>query len=285
MKPPIAYYGGKQTLARRIVELMPAHRVYIEPFAGSMAVLFEKAPCTHEIVNDLDGAVVTFFRVLREQPDELARVCLLSPHARDEFAACANLDDPALSDLERARRFWVRINQSFGRAIGGEISGWSLTTAQNASLPNTIFNRLGRFREAALRLARVTIENCDAVGLVDRLATAPDCVVYADPTYLHSTRRSGRGKRASDYRFELADEDHRRLAESLNRTPATVILSGYPSPLYEELYAGWATVDFQVIGSSSNARTSTRSERTERLWINRPAVGLQETLQFEEVAP
>jgi len=112
MRPPFVYYGGKVGLASRIVDLMPPHRVYIEPFAGSLAVLFAKQPCVHEIVNDLDGAIVNFWRVLRDQPEQLERACALSPYSRAEWEACGvGLDDETLDRVERARRFWVRVNQ------------------------------------------------------------------------------------------------------------------------------------------------------------------------------
>lgn len=88
MRPPFTYYGGKIGLAERIVDLMPRHRVYVEPFAGSLAVLFAKPPCVHEIVNDLDGAIVNFWRVLRDKREQLEHACALTPYARAEWLSC-----------------------------------------------------------------------------------------------------------------------------------------------------------------------------------------------------
>lgn len=269
--PPFAYYGGKIGLAPKIVELLPPHRVYIEPYFGSGAVLFAKPPSRFEIVNDLDHAVVTFFRVLRERTEDLERVCALTPHARDEFDA-AVLDGDAvteLDDLELARRFWVRVNQSFAKSAG-KLTGWSITTARSQSVPGSILSRIGRFGAVAQRLSSVSIECCDGPGLVERLAT-PDTAVYVDPPYLHATRsmRKGRTAPSLDYRVDASsDEHHARLAEVLNATPAKVILSGYPSELYEDLYPGWHTIDVPVRVHSSNAVTHDRGERVERLWLN-----------------
>lgn len=275
MRPPFTYYGGKIGLASRIVDLMPPHRVYIEPFGGSLAVLFAKPPCVHEIVNDLDGAIVNFWRVLREQPEQLERACALSPYSRAEWEACAEgLDDETLDQVERARRFWVRVNQSFAKRLNR--TGWSATTVRTQSPPVSVLGRLGRFGAAAQRLKGVTVECCDGTDLIERLATA-DTVVYADPTYVWATRRlSSKPEgwtdrtRQSDYRYESDDKGHRRLAEVLRSTPATVILSGYPSTLYEELYADWWRIDVPVSVHSSNATTVTRARRTEVLWSNRP---------------
>jgi len=266
---PFAFYGGKQGMAHLICSLMPPHRVYIEPFAGSLAVFFAKRPAVHEIVNDLDGAVVTFFRVLREAPAELERACRLTPYAREEYET-ARIDEEGISDLERARRFWIRVNQGFAKTAGGR-TGWSVTSARTQSVGASVQGRIDRFQRCAERLALVSIENCDAADLVTRLATTSDCVVYADPPYLGSSRNGSRQSGAwTDYRFDMGSEDlHRRLAASLRATPATVILSGYPTPLYDELYDGWWSRDLAVTAHSSNAVTNARSSRVERLWSNR----------------
>src|SRR4051794_6683840 len=92
LKPPFAYYGGKTTLADRIASLLPAHTHYVEPFAGSLAVLLAKSRSKMETVNDLDQDLMTFWRVLRDQPDELARRMTLTPHARAEQSAAYDLD-------------------------------------------------------------------------------------------------------------------------------------------------------------------------------------------------
>jgi DNA adenine methylase len=113
-RPCFPYLGSKVRLAPWIVSHMPPHRAYVEPFAGTAAVLLAKPRATHEVLNDRDGNVVTFFRVLRDHPEDLLRVCTLTPYARDEFEA-ARLDED-LDDLERARRFWVRTTQSFGKS-------------------------------------------------------------------------------------------------------------------------------------------------------------------------
>lgn len=108
MKPPLSYYGGKTRLASWITSLLPRHRIYVGPFFGSGAGLFVKTPAPHEVVNDLDGNVVCFFRVLRGRPKELARACCLTPYARDELRVAELVGDD-IDKLQRARRFFVRL--------------------------------------------------------------------------------------------------------------------------------------------------------------------------------
>lgn len=280
MKPPAPYYGGKTGLAPWIVSLMPAHRVYVEPFCGSAAVLFAKPASMHEVINDVDGNVVTFLRVLRDRSDDLEMACRLSPYARDEYqAAC--LDDAGLDDLERARRWWVRSTQGFGQVtkVG---TGWSTSILRGNNKARSVWNRLGRFAQCAARLGQVAIENRDALEVVEFYGV-DDAVLYVDPPYLGSTRTSIAGGRrpGGDYAHEFySDDDHQRLAAVLHASPATVLLSGYPSDLYDDLYGEWWRLQRRVLRRSSNGRSSGQAHVTEVIWSNRP---LQPSL-FHETA-
>lgn len=272
MRPPYAYYGGKVGLARAIVPMLPAHRVYVEPFFGSGAVLFAKRPSPVEIANDVDLNVWTFFKVLRERREDLEEACRLTPYHRCEFLD-ADLVEPGLDDLERARRFWVRVNQSFAKTAGSQ-TGYSITTVRNASSSRSVWSRIGRFAPAVERLQLVTWDRADAVELIGRLNLGPDALLYVDPPYLAATRR-GRGprQRTADYLHDMGlPEDHERLAEALLATRATVVLSGYRSPLYDSLYREWPRLDFATKAHTSNAQTAggPRNDRTESVWSNVP---------------
>lgn len=272
LKPLVPYHGGKGRLAAWIVDLMPAHRVYLEPFAGSAAVLLAKPRSTHEILNDVDGNVVNFYRVLREDPDELERVCRLTPYARDEFAG-ADLHDDSIDDLERARRWWVRTNQSFAHT-GTVATGWSTSIKRGSNNARSVLNRIDRFAAAAERLATVTIESRDALELIPEYSV-PDGVIYADPPYLLSTRSAMSRRPGGDYSHEFAsDDDHRALATALHASSGMVLLSGYHSPLYDELYGDWDQVERRVVRRSSNGRSSALPHAVEVVWSNRGLEGL-----------
>ena len=261
MKPPFAYYGR---LAPWIASLLPPHRAYVEPFCGSAAVLFAKAPSVHEVVNDRHGALVAFLRVLRDRPDDLERACRLTPYARDEFAA-ADLTEPGLDDMELARRWWVAANQSFNKSARAN-NGWSASIACQNGEAKTVQARIDRFVACAARLGDVIIENRDALDIIAAYGGGPDVLLYLDPPYLGETRQHGGYEH--EYRTET---EHRQLADALCATGSIVVLSGYASGLYGELFRDWYRTETTLLRRSSNrASGNTQNQATEVLWSNRP---------------
>lgn len=265
MKPPFPYYGSKGRLAGRIVDLMPRHRVYVEPFAGSAAVLFSKAPAPVEVINDLDRNVITFFRALRTREDDLIRALRFTPYSREEYAA-ADLADETIDDLERARRFFVRATQGHNAAGSGGRAGWSNGIRAKHTDATATTNLVDRLYELADRLRAVVVEHRDALEVI-AAHDSPDTVFYLDPPYLADTRRCGR-----DYAHEADGQDfHRSLAAALSSAEGTVLLSGYPSPLYDELYGDWDRLEVSVHRATTNHRGRTGVERgVEVVWCNQP---------------
>lgn len=269
MKPPIAYYGAKVTIGEQIASLLPPHQHYVEPFAGSLAVLFAKKPSRMETVNDLDGDLMTFWRVLRDQPTDLERVCALTPHSRAEHDAAYAPGLEVCGDLERARRVWVRLTQ--GRAGTLRRTGWRYyvnPSGSSASMPGYLSGYVERMAAAAERLSRVSLEARPALELIEAYGQHPDVLLYVDPPYLGSTR-------ARNYRHEMAsDAEHCELAAALEACRATVVLSGYDSPLYLEAYDGWHRHEIRTMTGQANDW----QRRTEVLWCNRPFPRAQEGL-------
>lgn len=263
------YYGSKHRAAARIVDLLPDHQGYVEPYAGSLAVLLAKPPRAgrFETVNDLDQDLMTFWRILRDQPQDLERVCALTPHSRTEYANSWPIPDD-ITDLERARRVWVKLSQ--GR--GGQLrpTGWRYheqAHGRSSSMPRTLMGYTGRFAEVADRLQHVSLECRPALDIIDRYGRDPQTLLYVDPPYLMSTRsRTG-------YRHEMhRDDEHAELADALQRANAAVVLSGYRSPLYDTLYEGWHTAEISAFTGQANGGREGGS-RVEVLWSNRPLGG------------
>lgn len=265
MKPPFTYFGGKTAIAAQIARLLPAHEHYVEPFAGSLAVLLAKRPSPMETVNDLSGDLMAFWRALRDRPGDLERACALTPHGRAEHEGAYA---PATDDVERARRVWVMLTQGRGGHLGRR-SGWRFYAdpqgSHSYSMPEYLNAYLGRFAAAAGRLHAVSLECRPALEVIACYGKHPDVLIYADPPYPRNVRTwtNGRG-----YGCEMASEDdHRELAEALRTVKSAVFLSGYASELYDELYTSWRRME--IAANAGNGVSGTR-QRTEVIWSNRP---------------
>ncbi len=236
---------------------MPEHNVYLEPFFGSGAVLFNKPTAKIETINDIDGNIVNLFKVIREKPQELARVVEFTPYSREEYYQAFELLEQDLTDVERARVFLIRC----WMARGGKTSdrtGWrhNIDTATINALPD--WNGLPNLvLEATKRLKQVQIENQEATTLIERYNRA-DCLIYADPPYLLETRTK------RHYAHEMKNEQHVELLETLNQHEGYVLLSGYDSDLYNDILKGWTKL-------TKMATTEGAVSKQEVLWLN-PAV-------------
>ena len=248
----------------------------VEPYCGSMAVLFAKPPSDHETVNDLDEKLVNFWRVLRERPEELARACALTPHARAEYDHCVNLD--ATDPLELARQVFTKLTQ--GRSGQLRRTGWRHyvnPAGSSVSMPRYLAGYVARLAPAVERLQGVSLECMPALEIIAKYGAEPDALLYVDPPpYLGSTRANDNA-----YRHELrTDAEHIELAAALHAARAAVVISGYPSDLYDrELYVGWDRHTF-VAGTGQGDGWG---NRTEVIWSNRP-LGRQLTLDLDDEA-
>ena len=258
MKPPMIYYGGKVSIAETITRFLPPHQHYIEPFAGGLSVLLAKKPSRTETVNDLDGDLMTFWRVLRDQPKQLNQVCQLTPHSRGEYLASFNKE--TADEVEVARRVWVQLTQGRGGTLTR--TGWRyFTAAGNGVMADYLDAYRARLIPAAERIKNVSLECRPALEVIQAYGNHSDSLLYVDPPYLGVTRNS-RG-----YRHEMRSaEEHEELAAALTKCKAAVILSGYPSPVYDATLKDWYTQTLTTItGNAPSNKT-----RTEKLWSNLP---------------
>lgn len=269
-RPLVRYHGGKWKLAPWIISHFPPHHTYVEPFGGGGSVLLRKPRAHGEVYNDLDGEMVNLFRVARDQGPELLRALELTPFARAEFALSY---EPATSELEQARRTVVRSFQGFGSAaVNGQASGFRAASARSGNSPSQDWrNYPAALGGVIARLQGVVLENRDACEVMpqqDRAGT----LHYVDPPYVHSTRSNVVERRGKSYRFELDDQQHRELATFLQQLRGMVVLSGYPSTLYRELYSGWTCMEIATHADGG-------LPRTECLWLNAAAAcGQRQTM-------
>jgi DNA adenine methylase len=263
--PVLKYYGSKFRLAQWIISFFPAHRHYVEPFGGAANVLLVKEPSRLETYNDLNSQIVNFFRVLRNQPDELLQQIRLTPWARAEFENCLaeiETDNP----IEAARRLFFRLWMSFQSAFLSARGNWRRANGGARSPIRDI--RFENLVAASQRLQTVQIENRDAFRLI-REMDSPDTLFYLDPPYVFSTRST---KKA--YSHEMTNDRHREFADLLYGLKGFVVLSGYPSQIYEELFErrGWARFDKEAVVMGGG-------KKTECLWLSpRTAAALRARL-------
>ena len=259
MNTLLNYPGAKWGMAAEIVSLMPPHRSYLEPFFGSGAVLFNKHPSAIETVNDIDGDIVNFFRVLREQPDRLAEAISLTPYAREVFDnAHANRGTDA---FDRAYRFAIRSKMGHGFKTYQKTGFKVDVYARERSYCVSCWNRLpADLLDAAVRLKCVQIENRPALDLIRRF-NYENVLIYADPPYLLETRG---GKQ---YRHEMTEQDHVDLLDALKQHKGSVIISGYPSEMYDRELTGWSRITRKSYNQNAE-------QRTEVLWCNFETPGL-----------
>lgn len=263
-RPALRYHGGKWRAAPWIISHLPDdHDVYAEPYGGSAAVLLQKTRSPIEVYNDLDGDVVNFFRLLRERPDELVRAIYWTPFAHAEQQLSR---EPAEDPLEAARRFYVRSHMTISGPTAQWNSGWRRQSflsrgrrGQSSMTPSAqSFKQTEHLLRVAERLRGVVIECIDALDIIRRY-DHDRAVFYIDPPYVRSTRTRG----SAVYRHEMTDDQHRELAAVLHSCAAMIVLSGYHSPLYDELFADWPQREHTF-------RTNGNTDRmaTEVLWLN-----------------
>ncbi len=252
-RPVLRWHGGKWRLAPWIISHFPEHDVYVEPFGGGASVLMRKQRSKLEIYNDLDLGAVRFFRVLRDDADALCRAVAATPFSRAVFESAYS--DTA-DDLLHALNFLSKSHMGFGSNSIHKKSGFRAAGRRAGALPVHGWSDMPWVvREAADRLRGVVIESKPAVDVMlehDEVAA----VHYVDPPYVAATRDPG-----TDYAHEMSDADHADLLECLKHLSGHVVLSGYPSEVYDNTLQGWHRVEKKALADGAR-------ERTEVLWMN-----------------
>lgn len=270
--PVMRYFGGKFRLADWIASFFPPHRCYVEPFGGAASVMMTKPKSYAEVYNDLDQDIVNVFRVLRD-PDLSARlieVCRLTPFARAEFDLSY---EPSEDPVEQARRTLFRAQSAFGSSgTAKSRTGFRSDSRREYQLSSHVWEQYpANIAAFCDRLSGVIIENRPALQVIEK-HDGDDVLFYVDPPYMHSTRVM----RNSRYQHEMAEEDHIELLKLLNTLKGMVVLSGYPSPIYQEHLKGWQlhTRESRASGHRGTVK------RIEAVWLNPAAEAQQKQIRM-----
>ena len=253
LNSPFKWAGGKSRLRKFIIPMIPPHTCYVEPFAGAAWVLFGKPRSDVEVLNDIDEELITFFRVVKDKPEELIASFEWDLASRSEFDLLASTDPLTLSDVQRAHRFYYLIMAGWG---GEAAYPRFQTSIRDGGHGNRLVGALktlqNRLRPIHTRLRTVLIEHLDWRDCVQRY-DSPTTVMYLDPPYL------GNGV---NYKFNMRGEnEHLSIAEQLRSAKGLWILSSYDTPEIRAMFNGYGITP---IRSSSGMKASEADQQVGR---------------------
>lgn len=274
------YFGSKKRIAKKILNKLPPHNAWVELFCGSAAMTMAKKKAQLEVINDINSDIVNFYMQLRNHRAQLIKAVHYTPYAREELTL-ARQPVPAetpISELEKARRFFVTAMMAINGAFGKDQGGFSYT---NSYTRNGTEARVSRWKmmpthleKVAERLRDVRIEKKDALVLLENFANRPATLVYVDPPYL--------GERAMGYMHEANERIfHLSLLKALKKAKCMIFVSGYDNALYNEHLsqaAGWKKVTFVAHTKGNDGR---KHARNEIVWMNAAFVRAQK----QKIAP
>lgn len=225
-RPLLNYFGGKWMLAPWIIESMPEHKIYIEPFGGSLSVLLRKPRAKREIVNDIDSELVNLYLAARDHGENLKRLLELTPHSRDEYKkSMIKTDEP----IEQARRTIVRCYFGIGDSFLHKHNAFRNSKTSNTCVAKSWKSYHEAFLGIKERLSGVTIENLSYEKLFEKY-DSKDALWYLDPPYAPTTR-----SKKHSYREDWTNFHYVKFIGEIQKLKGSVILSGYDFDLMSEL--------------------------------------------------
>jgi len=251
-RPALRYYGGKWKIASWVISHFPDHVNYVEPCGGAASILIAKNPAKLETYNDIDCRVVNFFQMLRSEPAALIEQIRLTPWSRAEFYRSKEAD---IDPIEDARRFFVSCWQSFSKHGGSWRSMYDYSARPRSATKD--IKEIDHLYLIAERLKSVQFECRDAIEVVQKYDTE-NGLIYFDPPYIPEVRVNKKY-----YTHEVDVQWHIDASNVLKTAKAHVVVSGYRSGLYADLFesAGWIRRDIATVANAG-------AKRTESLWLS-----------------
>lgn len=245
MKSPISRTGGKSRLAETISRLIPKHRTYVEPFFGAGHVFFRKGLSPVEVLNDIDGELITFFRVCQSHPEEFLRCIELHLPSRKWFEILLKSDPTTLTDINRAVRFYFLNKNCFGGKAVGQNYGYGISAPPRFS-PSTLPEII---RAVHGRLAKTQIECLPYQEILKRY-DSPETFFYLDPPYWlpHDY-----------YEHNFRESDFRALNEHLHKLTGRFILSLNDRPEVRQIFSDFTILAVDVAYSCGRKKTGKRN--------------------------
>jgi DNA adenine methylase len=253
MKTPITYYGGKQYMLSHIRQLIPKHNLYCEPFAGGAAVFFDKEPVEINVINDLNGELINFYKVAVSRPKELENEIVQILHCRSQFdhARYIYQNPQFFTPVQRACAVWMLSKVSFAGKLGG-VFGFERTKSRH---PRKLQNAKHAFcDELVALLEKATIECDDAFKVIKRYDTL-ETFYFLDPPYI--------GTDMGHYAKIFTEQDLADLLEGCKSLQGKFMLTSYPNEMIRSVAGamGW------VIHKIKHQLAASKSRRKQEEWI------------------
>lgn len=265
---PLKTHGGKRYLAKHIIAQFPSNYEqmwYCEPFCGGASVFFQKEPSPYEELADTDWWTWNFFTQVRDNVEYVVQELLHWPYTQFHFHQAKSIKNNQLSQLAITGRDCAVYEFVIRRMSRG---GMGKTYAHSNRLrggimgdENAYINARDSLHEVSKRLQGVNIILGSAQQRLMQCHKNDNMLFYLDPPYVKSTRTAKKV-----YSQEMSDKEHRDVADICKQVKGKILISGYNSPLYDELYGSWNKIELKVKNQSGQGKT--KQDRTEVLWKN-----------------
>lgn len=247
-QPLIPWPGGKRRLSPQLYPLFPAHRCYVEPFAGAAAMLFgREKPARVEVINDVNRDLISLYRVVQHHLEEFVRQFKWALVSREMFKWCKLTAPETLTDIQRAARFFYLQQLSFGAKVEGRTFGTATT-----SPPANLLRIEETLSAAHIRLSRVIVECLpwqDCIRRYDRTHT----LFFCDPPYWQ----------VAGYDCPFGLEQYEQLAEILGTCNGRFLLTINDHPEMRRVFSGFEFKPLETtytIGRSASSKAKIRRE-------------------------
>ena len=262
LRSPVNRIGGKYYLTDFLTQHIPAHTLYCEPFCGASHLLFSKLPSQAEVVNDTDGSLIAFFRVIQSPEKRQALMDRLNymPYSRalwQEIRQNWKQGNIPQDEVGRVSQ-WFYLNRT---CFSGDQrrGGFAVPSTTGRNPVQSFRNSIDSFDAIAERLRNVCIENLDYSDCIQRY-DSPETLFYCDPPYLDAEHYYG------SKNFTL--ESHYRLSEILHDTKGHAMITHYANCLYDDLYKGWNRFGFSSFKRSHKSTGGEKPKTVEVLYCN-----------------
>lgn len=264
IRPLVKYHGGKGRLHQWVISHFPSHTIYVEPFGGAASVLLNKSPVSIEVYNELESDMFNLMHIIKSNLDEFTKIVSKLKYCKSTFLLQKELllNGHFNSDLDRAVCFYAVKRMSRGglcQQFSWSDRVYSTGPAEEHCWNSAIIN----LRPVHERLTKVIFRHENALSILSEYLDNPDCLLYLDPPYLASTRVY---LKAYDHEFNR--QDHEQMAQLIQKAKAKIILSGYPSELYNEWFKDWHVYKKDVANHASQHNGKSKIRKKEVLWIN-----------------